>query len=72
MCSRVYYEDMYNGTDDSAEIKSLEYFKGQLATYNRADDYYTKEMPPPPRFQNREHKKAKGFMRRLFGGMFQG
>lgn len=50
MCSRVYYEDMYNGTDDSMEIKSLEYFRGQLATYNRAEDYYTKEMPPPPRF----------------------
>ena len=71
MCTRTYYEDMYNGSDESQEIHALEYFDGILDNYKRDVDYYVKEMPPPPRFQNRERDaERRGFLNRLFGGLF--
>ncbi|CAL6077656.1 Ribonuclease [Hexamita inflata] len=71
MCSRTYYEDMYNGLDESREINALEHFSTILTNYKRDEDYYVKEMPPPPRFQQRE-REQRGFFGKLFGGLFQG
>eukprot|EP00703_Trepomonas_sp_PC1_P005197 JAP91409.1 Ring finger domain-containing protein [Trepomonas sp. PC1] len=71
LCTRVYYEDMYNGSDFSEEISATKYFEGILDNYKREADYYDKEMPPPPRFQNRDNDQ-KGIFQRLFGGLFQG
>lgn len=40
MCTRIYYEDMYNGSDRHEEIKALEYFSKDLDTYRRDLNYY--------------------------------
>lgn len=54
LCTRTYYEDMYNGLDESKQIVASEFFRDMLANYKRDPDYYEKDMPPPPRFQNRK------------------
>ena len=71
MCTRTYYEDMYNGTDESEQLNALTYFDKILDNYKRDKDYYVKEMPPPPRFQQ-QNREQKGFFGRLFDGLFQG
>ncbi|GIQ86565.1 hypothetical protein KIPB_008442 [Kipferlia bialata] len=74
MCTRNFFEPLYNGAPDpSKPIDPLTYFSQLLSVYRRAPDYYSKEMQPPARFQRRRQprggRSGSGLMRFL-GGLF--
>ncbi|TNJ30642.1 Ribonuclease [Giardia muris] len=68
MCTRVYFEGIFNGVD-SSHIKGLTYFNSLLETYHRDKDYYGAEMDPPPRFAERNQQKGNPITR-FFHNMF--